>query len=58
MNRRPKSNGKLELPPPGAPVSPLGRKLVRLRKEIEASGVKLLTSAEVRREVLRRRGLS
>jgi len=39
-------------------VSPLGRKLVRLRKEIEGSGVKLLTSAEVRREVLRRRGLS
>jgi hypothetical protein len=58
MNKRPKSNGKLELPPPGTSVSPLGRKLVRLRKEIEASGAKLLTSAEVRREVLRRRGLT
>jgi hypothetical protein len=36
----------------------LGRKLMRLRKEIEASGVKLLTSTQVRREVLRRRGLA
>ena len=49
---------KLVLPPPGTPPSPLGRKLMRLRKKIEKSGVKLLTSAEVRREVLRRRGLA
>jgi hypothetical protein len=55
-----KNNGtrKLVLPPPGTPPSPLGRKLRRLRKKIEESGVKLLTSAEVDREVLRRRGLS
>ncbi len=55
-----KSNGtrKLVLPSPGTPPSPLGRKLMRLRKKIEESGVKLLTSAEVRREVLRRRGLA
>ena len=58
MKKRATSNGRLELPPPGAPVSPLGRKLMRLRKEIEASGVKLLTSTQVRREVLRRRGLA
>jgi hypothetical protein len=58
MKKRAKSNGKLELPPPGAPPSPLGRKLMRLRKEIEASGERLLTSAQVRREVLRRRGLA
>ena len=58
MKKKAKSNGRLNLPAPGAPVSPLGRKLMRLRKEIEASGVKLLTSAEVRREVLRRRGLA
>jgi len=57
VSSKAKSNGSLELPPPGAPVSPLGRKLMRLRKKIEASGVKLLTSSEVRREVLRRRGL-
>jgi hypothetical protein len=31
---------------------------MRLRKEIESSGVRLLSSAEVRREVLRRRGLA
>jgi len=35
----------------------LGRKLMRLRKKIEESGEKLLTRAEVRREVARRRGL-
>jgi len=42
-----KYNGtrKLVLPPPGAPPSPLGRKLMRLRKKIEESGVKLLTAA-------------
>ena len=50
--------GRLELPLPGSPPSPLGRKLTRLRKKIEASGVKLLTRAEVDREVLRRRGLA
>ena len=50
-------NRKLVLPAPGVPPSPLGRKLRRLRKEIEESGVRLLTPAEVRREVLRRRGL-
>jgi hypothetical protein len=49
---------KLILPPPGTPPSALGRKLRRLRKEIEESGVKLLTSAEVDREVRRRRGLA
>jgi hypothetical protein len=49
---------KLILPPPGTPVSPLGRKLMRLRKKIEASGEPLLTSAEVDRELRRRRGLS
>jgi len=58
VSKKARSNGKLELPPPGTPPSPLGRKLMRLRREIEASGVKLLTSAEVRREVLRRRGLA
>lgn len=47
-----------ELPPPGTPISPLGRKLRRLRKKIEESGEKLLTRAEVRREVARRRGLA
>jgi hypothetical protein len=31
---------------------------MRLRKKIEASGAKLLTRAEVDREVLRRRGLA
>jgi hypothetical protein len=36
----------------------LGRKLMRLRKKIEKSGERLLTSTEVRREVLRRRGLT
>ena len=55
-----KYNGmrKLVLPPPGTPPSPLGRKLRQLRKKIEESGVKLLTSAEVDREVRRRRGLA
>jgi hypothetical protein len=50
-------NGRLELPLPGSPPSPLGRKLMGLRKKIEDSGAKLLTRAEVDREVLRRRGL-
>jgi hypothetical protein len=60
MKKTAKNNGtrKLILPPPGTPPSALGRKLMRLRKKIEASGVKLLTSAEVDREVLRRRGLA
>jgi len=60
MKRTAKNNGtrKLILPPPGTPVSPLGRKLMRLRKKIEASGEPLLTSAEVDRELRRRRGLS
>ena len=57
MKKAARANGKLELPLPGTPPSPLGRKLMRLRKKIEASGVKLLTRAEVNREVLRRRGL-
>jgi len=57
MKKPARSNGRLELPLPGSPPSPLGRKLMRLRKKIEASGVKLLTKAEVDREVLRRRGL-
>ncbi|MCX6617368.1 MAG: hypothetical protein NTZ98_14875 [Acidobacteria bacterium] len=48
----------MELPPPGAPVSALGRKLTRLRKKIEESGEKLLTREEVNREVRRRRGLA
>ena len=58
MKKAARSNGRLELPLPGTPPSPLGRKLMRLRKKIEASGVKLLTRAEVDREVLRRRGLA
>jgi hypothetical protein len=58
MKNAARSNGRLELPLPGSPPSPLGRKLMRLRKKIEASGVKLLTRAEVDREVLRRRGLA
>lgn len=60
MKRNAKNNGarKLILPSPGTPPSPLGRKLMRLRKKIEESGEKLLTSAEVDREVRRRRGLS
>ena len=59
-NKTAKYNGtrKLVLPPSGTPPSPLGRKLRRLRKKIEESGVKLLTSAEVDREVRRRRGLA
>jgi hypothetical protein len=58
MKKVARSNGRLELPLPGTPPSPLGRKLMRLRKKIEASGVRLLTMAEVDREVLRRRGLA
>ena len=58
VTKKAQANGRLELPRPGSPASPLGRKLMRLRKEIESSGVRLLSSAEVRREVLRRRGLA
>jgi hypothetical protein len=58
MKKAARSNGRPELPLPGTPPSPLGRKLMRLRKRIEAGGVKLLTRAEVDREVLRRRGLA
>ena len=58
VTKKAQANGRLELPRPGSPPSPLGRKLMRLRKEIESSGVRLLSSAEVRREVLRRRGLA
>ena len=58
MKDKARPNGKLVLPAPGAPSSPLGRKLMRLRKRIENSGERLMTSAEVRREVLRRRGLA
>jgi hypothetical protein len=60
MKKTAKNNGtrKVILPPPGTAVSPLGRKLMRLRKKIEASGEPLLTSAEVDRELRRRRGLS
>lgn len=58
MKKAARSNGRLELPLPGSPPSPLGRKLMRLRRKIEASGVKLLTRAEVDREALRRRGLA
>jgi len=60
MKKTAKSNGrrKLVLPPPGAPPSPLGRKLMRLRKKIEERGVKLLTAAEVDREMRRLRGCS
>jgi hypothetical protein len=58
MRAKAEANGKLVLPAPGRPPSPLGRKLMRLRKKIEESGERLLTSAEVRREVLRRRGLT
>jgi hypothetical protein len=49
---------KLLLPPPGSPPSPLGIKLRRLRRKIEESGERLMTSAEIRRELLRRRGLA
>jgi hypothetical protein len=49
-------NSKLELPPAGTPPSPLGRKLRRIRKKIEESGEPLMTSAQIRREILRRRG--
>jgi len=60
MKKTGSTNGrrKLVLPPPGTPPSPLGRKLMRLRKKIEESGVKLLTSAEADRELRRRRGLA
>ena len=60
MKKTAKYNGtrKLVLPPPGTPPSPLGRKLMRLRKKIEESGVKLLTAAEVDREMRRLRGCS
>jgi hypothetical protein len=58
MKKAARSNGRLELPLPGSPPSPLGRKLMRLREKIEASGVKLLTRAEVGRKVRRRRGLA
>jgi len=58
MKSKVESNGKLVLPAPGTPPSRLGRKLMRLRKKIEESGERLLTTAEVRREVLRRRGLT
>ena len=58
MKKAARSNGRLELPLPSSAPSPLGRKLMRLRQKIEASGVKLLTRAEVDREVLRRRGLA
>jgi hypothetical protein len=56
MHRKVKANPKLMLPPPGTPPSPLGRLLTRIRKKIEASGEPLLTSAQIRRELLRRRG--
>jgi hypothetical protein len=58
VTKKAQANGRLELPRPGSPASPLGRKLMRLRKEIESSGVRLLSSAGVRRKVLRRRGLA
>ena len=60
MKKTAKNNGtrKYIPPPPGTGVSPLGRKLMRLRKKIEESGEPLLTSAEVDRELRRRRGLS
>jgi len=58
VTKKARANGRLELPRPGSPAPPLVRKLMRLRKEIESSGVRLLSSAEVRREVLRRRGLA
>ena len=47
MKKTTGNNGtrKLVLPPLGAPPSPLRRKLRRLRKKIEESGVKLLTPA-------------
>jgi hypothetical protein len=56
MHSKTKVNGKLELPPAGTPPSPLGRELRRLRKKIEESGEPLLSSAQIRRELLRRRG--
>jgi len=58
VKRQANSYRTVELPPPGAPVSALGRKLTRLRKKIEGSGEKLLTREEVNREVRRRRGLA
>jgi hypothetical protein len=59
MKKTAKNNGTRKyIPPPGTGVSPLGRKLMRLRKKIEESGEPLLTSAEVDRELRRRRGLS
>jgi hypothetical protein len=57
MKKTSSTNGtrKLVLPPPGTPPSPLGRKLMRLRKKIEESGEPLLTRAEIRPEIRRRR---
>ena len=40
------------------PVSPLGRDLRRLSERVVASGVKLLSREEIRREVARLQGAS
>lgn len=42
--------------PEYVPKTPLGRKLVRLRKRIERSGVPLLDWDDLEREIAERRG--
>ncbi len=43
---------------PKPEVSKLGRELRRIREKIEASGEKMLTRRELRREIADRRGAS
>jgi hypothetical protein len=43
---------------PKPAVSKLGRELRRIREKIEASGEKMLTRRELRREIADRRGAS
>jgi hypothetical protein len=43
---------------PKPTVSKLGRDLRRIREKIEASGEKMLTRRELRREIAERRGAS
>jgi len=53
----PKKRTKLLAPENGRrPANPLGLELERIREKAVASGMKLLSLAEIRREVARRRG--
>ena len=42
--------------PPAKRISELGQRLMKIREEVVASGARLLTLLEVRREVAERRG--